>query len=678
MIPSTLLQGLFSKMLQGGFTLHKGGEKPVDGFSGILDRLTASGESPNAKCFSEKPSLTGHSFLSQLKKEFMASGRSLEEFKVGGGATDQFGDILVRLGFDADEVEQVLSSLSHLGTGTISIADLFNAASQLTGPSEDEIPPVTLDVSTLPDLERILQDLGLDLETSQCILSDALAEEGGIDLRTLASGIRRVPGGVSAEPSIDIGDQGGVVEKMKRIDLPVDGKPSLQNVLDELISEVEGLSETRVISEEDDEAGELQGSLLLSYLQQQVASLGSEGKFLQRLIASAEKESGGIDVGTLLNRLVQMKQEIPPSALNFDTTGEADARIGASESGKMSLLRFVSILESRVAAEESSGGVFKAGADQRPLAEVLGSFMKKVSPSADNPPQKQLVFQADIEGGKPFQKQLVSQAGFESGKPSESTWQPGSKAVEDSVNPKHIGKALPGTGTKEPSGQNSTQVFRPSILPGEGDRSFSENTAAREQAERLSQVLNAAGKNKTNKSTDDARFSMENVVREAKSGEGTAPAAKAMANRSLPGYLLNQVSRQILQLRRAGENEMTLQLKPPDLGRMKLTMEHTVGGMKVGIIVENAAAKDMLLANTGDLKTALADQGLRLDRIDVEARADFGQSMDQAGREFGRSGPQKGWRAGRNPGNGGGASDASPGTGTVARKVEAGRLDLVA
>ena len=123
---------------------------------------------------------------------------------------------------------------------------------------------------------------------------------------------------------------------------------------------------------------------------------------------------------------------------------------------------------------------------------------------------------------------------------------------------------------------------------------------------------------------------------------------------------------------------MTLQLKPPDLGRMKLTMEHTASGMKVGIVVENAAAKDMLLANTGDLKTALADQGLRLDRIDVETRSDFGQSMDRAGREFGRSGQQKGWRAGRNPGNGGGTSDATPGTGTVARQLEAGRLDLVA
>jgi hypothetical protein len=36
----------------------------------ILGRLTAGGEGPNTKSLLEKPSFTGHSFLSRLKKEF--------------------------------------------------------------------------------------------------------------------------------------------------------------------------------------------------------------------------------------------------------------------------------------------------------------------------------------------------------------------------------------------------------------------------------------------------------------------------------------------------------------------------------------------------------------------------------------------------------------------------------
>jgi flagellar hook-length control protein FliK len=686
MIPSILLQGLFSKVFQGGLPLDKGGEKTANGFAGVLGRLTAGGEGPNTKSLLKKPSLAGHSFLSQLKKEFMAFGRPLEEYKVSGNAAAHFGDILVKLGFDTGEVEQMLSSLGGGDTGReLTIADLFTAASQLTEPGGDEIPPVTLDGSALPDLEIILQNLGLNPETSRRILSDALTEKSGIDLKTLASGIRRVLGDIAAEPGIDMGNQDGIIERMKRIGLSANGKPSLRDILDELISELEDLNEARGISEEGVEADGLPGSLLLSYLQQLVQPLGNEGRSLQQLIASAGKENGGVDVRALLNRLVKMKQETSSLSPNYETAGNVDAQagalesgrmglfrfvssgvsdayVGASGSGKMSLREFVSILESRIAAEESSGGAFKAGSDQRPMAEVLGNFMKTVSASAENTSGKQPVFQVDFEGGKP----------------SESNWQPGSKAVADVGNSQSAGKAFTEAGTKEAAGQQAAQVSRSSTLPGEGDRSFSENAAGREQTERLSQALNTAGRSKANKFADDNGFNLETAVREAKSGEETAPPVRAAANRSLPGYLLNQVSRQILRLRSTGENEMTLQLKPPHLGRMKLTMEHTAGGMKVGIIVESAAAKDMLLANTGDLKTALADQGLRLDRIDVEARADFGQSMAQAGREFGRSGQQKGRWAGRNPGSTSGVSETPAGTGAAAGEVGAGRLNLVA
>jgi flagellar hook-length control protein FliK len=124
---------------------------------------------------------------------------------------------------------------------------------------------------------------------------------------------------------------------------------------------------------------------------------------------------------------------------------------------------------------------------------------------------------------------------------------------------------------------------------------------------------------------------------------------------------------------------MTLQLKPPHLGRMKLNVEHTTGGIKVGIVVESTAARDMLLSNSHDLKTALADQGLRLDKIDVETQTDFGQSMAQAGRGFGQSGGRKG-ALGRQQGRQGSGDisgkpvDAEPGTGGG----ETRRLDLVA
>jgi flagellar hook-length control protein FliK len=94
---------------------------------------------------------------------------------------------------------------------------------------------------------------------------------------------------------------------------------------------------------------------------------------------------------------------------------------------------------------------------------------------------------------------------------------------------------------------------------------------------------------------------------------------------------LDQVSRQILRSQLANESEIQIQLKPPSLGRLKMSIEHTSEGLKVSIIAESSAARDMLLSNSGDLKTALMEQGIRLDKINVETQADFNQTMANTG-----------------------------------------------
>jgi flagellar hook-length control protein FliK len=288
--------------------------------------------------------------------------------------------------------------------------------------------------------------------------------------------------------------------------------------------------------------------------------------------------------------------------------------------------------------------------------------MEKVSLRAENASKNQRVLPVDLQGKK---SDIASK-------------QAGGKVASDSVNSQNIGRTSAEANSREGTGQNAFQSTREAAVTERGAGSFSENAADRKQSERISQSLNAGSKDKTNQSTDDVRLDAESIVRGTKPVAETVVQARANANRTLPGYLIHQVSRQIFRLRNAGENEMTLQLKPPHLGRMKLTIEHTAGGMKVGIIVESAAARDMLLANTGDLKTALADQGLRLDKIDVEAQTDFGQSMTQAGRGFGQSGNQKGRWAARNQNGLAPVSATEPGVETAARPVDSGRLDLVA
>jgi flagellar hook-length control protein FliK len=266
---------------------------------------------------------------------------------------------------------------------------------------------------------------------------------------------------------------------------------------------------------------------------------------------------------------------------------------------------------------------------------------------------------------------------LEAGESVKTQWQPGAERFSITGSRLSTATSASETVAKNGAGESAGQASKLTAAEG-AQRQASPNPSGADSAEKLAEALNAAGRDKTKTAGEDSGFGTESLTREMKAGGGTASLGKTAAGRNLPGYLLNQVGRQIIRLRNAGENEMTLQLKPPHLGRMKLNIEHTAGGIKVGIVVESTAARDMLLANTHDLKTALADQGLRLDKIDVEAQADFDQSMAQAGRGFGQSGGRKGRWAEQRQANAGGLSDSPPVTENDAGGLDSGRLDLVA
>jgi hypothetical protein len=114
---------------------------------------------------------------------------------------------------------------------------------------------------------------------------------------------------------------------------------------------------------------------------------------------------------------------------------------------------------------------------------------------------------------------------------------------------------------------------------------------------------------------------------------GPAGAALAASERSLPAYVLNQVGLQIVRARLNDANEIRFQLKPPHLGRIQLTIDQGPEGLKVTIITEHQAARDMLTAHTADLRASLQGQGLQLDKVDVQVSPNFDQTMADSRRE---------------------------------------------
>ena len=130
---------------------------------------------------------------------------------------------------------------------------------------------------------------------------------------------------------------------------------------------------------------------------------------------------------------------------------------------------------------------------------------------------------------------------------------------------------------------------------------------------------------------------------------GNTPKASATP-RPLPSYVNYQVERSIVRAVNQGESSLKLQLKPAELGRLTLTIDHQSTGIKVTIVTENHSARDMLASNVNELKAALSSAGISLESFDVDMNSDFRQSMANAGNQSGQSGRKNGGRQGRDNG----------------------------
>lgn len=95
--------------------------------------------------------------------------------------------------------------------------------------------------------------------------------------------------------------------------------------------------------------------------------------------------------------------------------------------------------------------------------------------------------------------------------------------------------------------------------------------------------------------------------------------------RTLPAYVLNQVSRQIVRSHQNGTQEIRLQLHPPNLGRLLMRIDGGSETLRVHIITENPATQELLSSHAGELKSVLLEKGFRLDKVDFQ----FDQFFDQ-------------------------------------------------
>lgn len=98
----------------------------------------------------------------------------------------------------------------------------------------------------------------------------------------------------------------------------------------------------------------------------------------------------------------------------------------------------------------------------------------------------------------------------------------------------------------------------------------------------------------------------------------------------LQASLIDQVGKQISKSILTGDRIVRLQLKPPELGTVKIKIDMKDDSLRIGMIAEHHSVKELLLNNIHQLREALLHQGVKLDKVDVQIDYSFGQSLNSS------------------------------------------------
>jgi len=102
------------------------------------------------------------------------------------------------------------------------------------------------------------------------------------------------------------------------------------------------------------------------------------------------------------------------------------------------------------------------------------------------------------------------------------------------------------------------------------------------------------------------------AIREAGDGQSTAPLNNREQTR-----LVQRVTRAI-QAAQERDGEIRLRLSPPELGSLRLEVRVQAGQLAARLEAESAATRDLLIENLPLLRERLAEQGIQVQRFDVD------------------------------------------------------------
>ncbi|MFA6011553.1 MAG: flagellar hook-length control protein FliK [Desulfobacteraceae bacterium] len=551
-------------------------------------------------------------------------GAKSADLYVGPEGLDALGNLLEQAGFDGDKVKSFIlekkQSMENEDSTGVSLQTLLPAIGEFTKENDQG---VVLDISALPYVRAALNSFGFTPEKVENILAASTDKNQGIDVdnllaelapyttaketftdRFLDKGSIKAFGHTYIKTAKDDGFSG--TQRTANGVGTIENNPgaTVNSTLETILSEMGVASALKTSSSESlapapfikgFDAETFDGAAKSTYLTNNMNTASS----VQHIMA-ANLAMNDATIETVLNDAAKGELSIDQFAAKLNALAEGR---GSNTEKQILTDGFAKVFGENVHGVKKN--MVTEGAKTFTSVETIDP--KNAELRFDTKSTTPTLFTEKAEGL--FQGNLKGNEG-------ENTW-----ASENSA------AAVDG----KTGGNKQAGVLNPGVLRNvEGEKMVTDDSTI----DNTSILIEKTAKEKPFLTTDDKG---EMPVIPVKALAGSSVYGKTsevtqtnVSEKNLPAYVTDQVAKQISKAIRNGESEIKFHIKPPDMGRMELSITHTANGLKISILAEHSTTRDMLMNQASDLKSILADQGIRLEKMDVGMSGDFGgQSMAQ-------------------------------------------------
>jgi len=137
----------------------------------------------------------------------------------------------------------------------------------------------------------------------------------------------------------------------------------------------------------------------------------------------------------------------------------------------------------------------------------------------------------------------------------------------------------------------------------------------------------------------DTSLGSEKNIMAGQGNTSTTESLKPMttlADNQLPSNVVESVGKEIFSFLQRGDRILKFQLKPLELGTVTIEMDTRENIVKLSVVAQTSAAKELFMSNHNDLRRVLEEHGVKLEGLDLQMSSDFDQSMANENHNFDR------------------------------------------